>query len=87
MGLQEGQGRVIQDVIISTAHSMLGGSQEEVSVMAAALPPLREVWRGLAELEALREQWMREDLLSDATEQLDAVQGPRGTLLCDGVDD
>ncbi len=55
--------------------------------MAATLPPLREVWGVLAELEALREQRVGEDLLSDAAEQLDAVQGARSTLLCDGVDD
>lgn len=55
--------------------------------MAATLPPLREVWGGLAKLEALREQWVGEDLLSDAAEQLNAVQGARGTLLCDGVND
>lgn len=55
--------------------------------MAATLPPLREVWGGLAELEALRDQRVREDLLSDAAEELDAVQGARGTLLCDGVND
>lgn len=55
--------------------------------MAATLPPLRQVWRWLAELEALREQGVGEDLLSDAAEQLDAVQSARGALLCDGVDD
>lgn len=55
--------------------------------MAATLPPLWEVWRGLAELEALREQGVGEDLLSDSAEQLDTVQGARGTLLGDRVDD
>lgn len=66
---------------------MFRGPQEEVPVMAATFPPLREVCRGLAKFEAFREQWVWEDLLSDASEQLDAVQGARGTLLCDGVDD
>lgn len=55
--------------------------------MAATLPPLWEVWGGLAELKALREQRVGEDLLSDAAEQLDAVQCAGGTLLRNGVDD
>lgn len=55
--------------------------------MAATLPPLREVWGGLAELEALREQWMWENLFSDAAKQLNAIQCARSTLLCDGVND
>lgn len=55
--------------------------------MAATLPPLGEVWRGLAELEALGEQRVRQNLLSDAAQQLDAVQGAGGPFLCDGVDD
>ena len=55
--------------------------------MAPTFPPLWEVRRRLAELEALREQGVWEDLLSDAAEQLNAVQGARGTLLCDRVDD
>lgn len=74
-------------MIVGTAHSMFGGTQKEVPVVTATLPPLWEVWGGLAELEALREQWMRKDLLSNAAEKLDAVQGAGGTLLCDGVDD
>lgn len=56
-------------------------------VVSATLPPLREVRGGLAELEALGEQRMGEDLLSDAAEQLDAIQSARSALLCDGVDD
>lgn len=55
--------------------------------MAATLPPLWEVWGGLAELETIGEQRVREDLLSDAAEQLNAVQGARGTFLRDGVND
>lgn len=55
--------------------------------MAAALPPLREVRGGLAQLEALREQRVGEDLLADAAQELDAVQRARGPLLRDGVDD
>lgn len=74
-------------MIICPAYAVLRGPQEEVPVMAATFPPLREVWGGLAELEALREQRVGEDLLSDAAEQLDAVQGAGGTLLCDWVDD
>lgn len=66
---------------------MLRGPQEEVAVVSATLPPLREVWGGLAELEALGEQRMGEDLLSDAAEQLDAIQRARSALLCDGVND
>lgn len=66
---------------------MFGGPQEEVPVMAATLPPLWEVWGRLTELETLRKQWMGEDLLSDAAEQLDAVQCARSALLCDGVND
>lgn len=66
---------------------MLRGSQDEVPVVAATLPPLREIWGGLAEFEALRQQRVGEDLLSYAAEQLDAVQGAGGPLLCDGVDD
>lgn len=66
---------------------MLRGPQDEVVVMAAALPPLREVRGGLAELEALREQRVGEDLFPDAPQQLDAVQGAGGALLCDRVDD
>lgn len=66
---------------------MLRGSQEEVLVVAATLPPLWEIRRGLAELETLRELGMRENLLSDAAEQLDAVQCTRSTLLRDGVND
>ena len=74
-------------MIICPAHAVLRGAQEEIPVMAATLPPLWEVLRGLAELEALGEQGVGEDLLSDAAEQLDAVQSARGTLLSDRVDD
>lgn len=66
---------------------MLRGPQEEVVVMTATLPPFWEVRGGLAELETLREQRVEEDLLSNAAEQLDAIQGARSTLLCYWVDD
>lgn len=66
---------------------MLRGSQEEVLVVAATLPPLWEIRGGLAELETLRELRMRENLLSDAAEQFDTVQCTRSTLLRDGVND
>lgn len=66
---------------------MLRSTQEEVPVMAATLPPLWKVWGRLTELEAFRKQRVREDLFSDAAEKLDAVEGPRGTLLCYGVND
>lgn len=56
-------------------------------VVATTLPPLWEVWGGLAKLEALSEQGMGEDLLSNAAEQLNAIQCARSTLLCDWVND
>lgn len=87
MGVKEGQGGVVQDVVVCPAHAVLGGAQEEVPVMAATLPPLREVRGGLAQLQALRQLRVREDLLADTTEELDAVQGAGGALLRDGVDD
>lgn len=87
MGLQEAQGGVVEDVIIRAADAVLRGPQEEVTVVAPALPPLGQVRRRLAELEALGQQRVREDLLSDAAQQLDAVQGARGALLGDRVDD
>lgn len=55
--------------------------------MAATFPPFWQVRRRLAELEALGEQGVREDLLSDAAEKLDAIEGARGTLLCYGIND
>lgn len=66
---------------------MLGGAQEEVPVVTPTLPPFWEVGGGLAELEALRQQRVGEDLLSDAAQQFDAVKRAGGSLLCDGIDD
>lgn len=66
---------------------MLRSPKQKIPIVAAAFPPLWQVWRGLAELEALGEQRVREDLLSDTAEQLDAVERARGALLRDGVDD
>lgn len=74
-------------MIICPAYAMLRGPEEEVVVMAATLPPFWEVRGGLAELETLREQRVEQDLLSNAAEQLNAIQCARGTLLCYGVDD
>lgn len=71
--LQEAQLGVVQDVEVCAAQAVARCSDEEVTVMFARLPPDWEVEGGAAQLEAGRQQRVTENLLSDLSEQLDAV--------------
>lgn len=78
---------VAQDVVVCPAHAMLGGPEKQVPVVGATLPPDGQVGMGVAELQAGAQLRVAQGLLPHFPQQLDAVQGARSALLCDGLDE
>lgn len=62
VALLEAQLGVVQDVEVGAAQAVAGRPDEEVAVVLAGFPPMREVGGGAAQLEAGRDQWVVENL-------------------------
>lgn len=77
---------VSQDVVICAADSVLGGPDEQVSVVGSCLPPDGQVGAHLAQQQALVEQLVAKDLFPHLAKQLHPVKRSRRSLLCDGLD-
>lgn len=60
---------------------MLGHSDQKIAVMFATLPPHRQVKAWTAKLQSLPQEGVTQDLLTDFSQELDAVQGTGGSLL------
>lgn len=85
VGLQEGELRVVEDVVVGAAKAVAGCPNQEVAVVFATLPPHGQVKAGPTQLQPWAQQQVAQHLLSDLAQQFDAVESACCSLLRDGL--